>query len=106
MQKTINVCDYKSRSKNQLMAIICHLEIIGIDTKDLDVNDWEILTVRLSLEYDISDSSKPIMVRAWVGAIYKEEKTYETLNLEYSCLENCETFERFISITKLIKNSN
>ena len=58
MATKTNVYDINPRSKNQLMTLIYLLEIHNIDTKDIDLTDWESLTVRLSLDYNVEHRAK------------------------------------------------
>lgn len=101
MATKTNVYDINPRSKNQLMTLIYLLEIQNIDTKDIDLTDWESLTVRLSLDYNVEHRAK--LKRAYVSAIYKSEKSYTTLGLADTDFEICD-FPRFLDIVDLVKN--
>lgn len=95
-----NIYDINPRSKNQLMTLIYLLEMQNIDTKDIELTDWESLTVRLSLDFILGHRSK--FKRAYVSAIYKAEKSYTTLGLTDSNFEVCD-FIRFSDIVEWLK---
>ncbi len=100
MESVLNVYEFKARSKNQLMAIVCHFEMMNVDTKDIDIDDWAELTLRLYIKQNKRRCKDNVWVS--VSPIFKKEKTYKSLNLDVCNVENCSSFERFLDVTKLI----
>lgn len=96
-----NFHDFKAKSKNQLIAAIYHLELNNIDTQYIEVEDWEEVTLRLSLSYQLSGAFSDL-TEISVSPVYKNEKSYQTLNLNKGYIEEM-NFERFVHIVSLSK---
>lgn len=101
MKKTKNFYDFKPERKNQLIAIVCHLEMMGINTRSIDVDEWSFLTVRLSVISDMNGDKMEI-IEASVSSVFKGESSYEALNLDVDNLEECEFFKRFMHIVSMV----
>jgi hypothetical protein len=100
-----NYYDFKAESKNQIIAAIYQLESHNIDTRQIEIEDWEVLTLRLSLGYDLSQH-KPTLSKAYVMPVYKSEKSYEAFGLNEGYIENCTNFQRFSDLVSMTRQLN
>ncbi|MBM25311.1 MAG: hypothetical protein CL760_06410 [Chloroflexi bacterium] len=100
-----NYYDFKAESKNQIIAAIYQLESHNIDTRQIEIEDWEDLTLRLSLGYDLSQHN-PTLLKAYVMPVYKGEKSYKAFELDKVYIENCVSFQRFSDLISMTRKLN
>lgn len=99
-----NFYDFKPESKNQIIAAIYQLESNNIDTRKIEIEDWETVTIRLVLGFDENVHSSTLS-KAYVMPVYKDEISYKAFGLNNGNIENCDNFNRFsdmISLTELL----
>lgn len=100
MKRNNSYYDFKPASKNQLIAIIYHLELHHVDSRHIDVEDWNELTIRLNLEYLLSGGEAELSALS-VSSVYKNEKSYLSLGLDEGDIEFDVSFDRFIDLISL-----
>lgn len=98
MRSYTNIYEIKPKSKNQLLAIIFHLEMLDIDTRCIVPEEWTLLTVRIQM--DLIESN---VINCSANPVFKSEKSYENLSLEDENIEVISTMERLQEITGLLK---